>query len=189
MEGLDGSGKTTVVEAIAENRKDAIITREPTDMWTGDQLRRCLQDDSLDPLVDLHFFMADRVNHIEETVKPLDERGFLVVSDRYADSTRAYQPVALSDSERFKSQRHAKYHIENMMAPWLIEPDKTLYIDVPVEVAIARSDAEEKYETVEFLSSVKENYDALIAANPERFVVIDGEQSREAVAAEALEKL
>jgi dTMP kinase len=186
---LDGSGKTTVIEAIKDEYPNAVTTSEPSELWTGDVVRRCLQDEDIDPLTDFYFFMGDRVEHIEETVRPADEAGKLVVSDRYADSTRAYQPVALGKSEHFDSQTTAKLFIEETMAPWDYEPDITIYLDISVDTALERCDEEEKYEKREFLEKVKENYTALVESERERFVVIDGEQSKDEVARQAVSKL
>jgi len=189
VEGLDGSGKTTVVNAIKEKYPNAVTTAEPSELWTGKQVRKCLSEDSVDPLTDFYFFMGDRVQHIEEEVRPADEAGKLVVSDRYADSTRAYQPVALGNSRHFDSQIAAKLFIEETMAPWDYEPDLTIYIDISVDTAMGRCDEDEKYEQREFLTKVKQNYDALVDAERDRFVVIDGEQSKQEVARQALSKL
>jgi len=189
IEGLDGSGKSTVIDAIKEEYPNAITTAEPSELWTGGVVRHCLQDDDIDPLTDFYFFMGDRVEHIEKSVRPMYEQGMLVVSDRYADSTRAYQPVGLAKSDHFKTQEEAKIFIEETMAPWNYEPDLTIYIDVSVDTAIERSDGEEKYEKREFLEQVKENYDELVSAERDRFVVIDGEQSKEEVARQALDRI
>jgi dTMP kinase len=189
IEGIDGSGKTTVIDAITAEYQDAVLTSEPSELWTGRAVRRCLKNDELDPLVDFYFFMGDRVNHIEETVRPIDEQGKLVVSDRYADSTRAYQPVALGESRHFPNQASAKLFIQNVMRPWNYEPDVTIYLDVSVDTALERCDELEKYEKRDFLEKVKYNYDELIEAERDRFIVIDGEQSKQAVAREAVGKL
>lgn len=188
IEGLDGSGKTTVLNAIKEEYPNVVTTSEPSELWTGGQVRECLQKDT-EPLTDFYFFMADRINHIEDTIRPVDESGGLVVSDRYSDSTRAYQPVALSESRHFDSQTHAKLFIEDTMAAWEYEPDLTIYLDISVDTAIERSDGEEKYENREFLEKVKDNYDALIDAERDRFAVIDGDQSKEQVARSAVSML
>lgn len=189
VEGLDGSGKSTIVDAITDRYENAVTTAEPSELWTGKQVRHCLSDESMDPLTDFYFFMGDRVEHIEKEVKPHDQNGGLVVSDRYADSTRVYQPVALGASDHFDSQIAAKLFIEETMAPWDYEPDTTIYLDISVDTAIERCDETEKYEKREFLEKVKDNYDALVASEPERFTVIDGEQSRERVAQEALDRI
>lgn len=189
VEGLDGAGGTTLVEGIKEEYPNAVTTAEPSTLWTGKQVRRCLSDETVDPLTDFYFFMGDRVQHIEETVRPADEAGKLVISDRYADSTRAYQPVGLGQSRHFDSQTTAKLFIEETMAAWDYEPDLTIYLDISVDTAIERSDGDEKYEKREFLEEVKKNYDALVDSESERFAVIDGEQSKEEVARQAVSKL
>lgn len=186
IEGLDGAGGTTVVEAIGDAYPDAVLTKEPTDLWTGDALRRVLSDEDSQALLDFFLFMADRVKHIDEKIRPLDEMGELVVCDRYADSTRAYQPISLVEDGAFESQWHAKAFIEKCMGPWIYEPDATLYIDVSVETAVERADCDEKFEVRDFLREVKRHYTGL-AQEKDRFIRIDGEQSNDAVKADALE--
>jgi len=188
IEGLDGSGKSTVLDAITERYPGAVTTSEPSDLEYGQLVRRNLSQDT-DPIVDFYLFMADRRDHIEQRVRPADESGKLVVSDRYADSTRAYQPVALAgEGKPFDSPWEAKLFIEQTMASWNYEPDLTLYIDISPETAIERAAGDEKYEKRQFLEQVHDNYKAL-ADTTERIVTIDGEQSKEAVATSALGKL
>ena len=191
LEGLDGSGKSSVLEAITDRYGGAVTTSEPSDYEYGQLVRRNLSDEDSDPIVDFYLFMADRRDHIEQRVRPADESGKLVVSDRYADSTRAYQPVALageSDDKPFDSPWEAKLFIEQTMAHWNYEPDLTLYIDISVDTALERAAGDEKYEKRQFLEKVRENYEALADAE-ERIVRIDGERSKEAVATSALGKL
>jgi len=187
-EGIDGSGKSTVIERVSDEL-DITTTAEPSDLWTGKAVRECLSDPSIDPLSNFYFFMGDRINHVEKTVKPLCNDGRTVITDRYTDSTRAYQPVALAKSDYFDSQTEAKLFIEETMAAWEYEQDLTIYIDISVDTALNRCEATEKYENREFLEKVKQNYDALIAAEPERFAVIDGEQSEDEVASDVMEIL
>ena len=189
LEGLDGSGKSSVLEAITDRYGGAVTTSEPSDYEYGQLVRRNLSDEDSDPIVDFYLFMADRRDHIEQRVRPADESGKLVVSDRYADSTRAYQPVALAgESGPFDSPWEAKLFIEQTMAHWNYEPDLTLYIDISVDTALERAAGDEKYEKRQFLEKVRENYEALADAE-ERIVRIDGERSKETVATSALGKL
>lgn len=190
VEGLDGSGGTTLVETISDEYPQAVTTSEPSDRSFGKRVRERLAQDT-DPLIDFYLFMCDRTDHINNRVRPADEAGRLVVSDRYADSTRAYQPVALTESGVFDSQWQAKHFIETTMRPWNYEPDLTLYIDISVDTAIERSSGEDKYEDREFLKQVRDNYQALCESKKfgHRIVRIDGEQPREEVATSALAKL
>lgn len=188
-EGLDGSGKSTVLNAITDEYPKAVTSREPSDLEYGQMVRERLSQPDSDPIIDFFLFMCDRKNHIEERIRPGVEEGRLVISDRYSDSTRAYQPVALTgEGCPFDSKWEAKYFIEYSMRPWNLEPDLTLYIDISVDTAIDRAAGDEKYEKRSFLSNVKDNYDAL-AEQKDRIVRVDGEQSKEDVATSALGKL
>lgn len=189
LEGMDGSGKSTVLDAITDEYPNVVTTREPSDLKYGQMVRERLSDESSNGLIDFYLFMCDRINHIEERVKPGVEQGRLVVSDRYADSTRAYQPVALTGEDKyFQSEWEAKYFIEQSMEPWNYKPDLTLYIDISVDAAIERAAGDEKYEKREFLTKVSDNYKALCESK-ERIVRIDGERPKEEVVASALDKL
>lgn len=188
IEGLDGAGGTTLVETISEEYPGAVTTSEPSKLEYGKLVRRNLSQDT-DPIVDFYLFMADRRDHIEQLIRPADQNEKLVVSDRYADSTRAYQPVSMTgEGNPFDSPWEAKLFIEQTMASWNYEPDLTLYIDISVDTALERADGDEKYEKRQFLKQVKNNYDAL-ADTTDRIVRIDGEKSKEEVRTAALGKL
>jgi dTMP kinase len=176
IEGLDGAGKSLVLDAIESEYPDATFTSEPSDFQTGKLLRQHLSDEESPALSDFYLFMADRVNHIENRVRPLAENGHLVVSGRYADSTRAYQPVALVNDGVFRSESGAKLFIEEMMDAWDYEPDLTIYLDISVDTAVERASGEEKYEKRQFLKDVRANYREVIQDFPERVRVVNAEQ-------------
>lgn len=184
IEGIDGAGKTTAIEAIEESYKSVVRTQEPSDLWTGKQVRRAISNanDDVHPITTFFLFMADRNYHINERIQPALDDGMLVVSDRYADSTLAYQPVAL---EEFIDRPQP--YMEAVMEPWNLTPDLTIYIDISVETAIERSVGDEEYENEEFLRGVKENYEALVERFSDRVVLVDGEQRRERVQEDVLE--
>lgn len=180
LEGIDGAGTTTIANALDNLFEDVETTAEPSELWTGKQVRRCLSDESMHPLTDFYFFMGDRVHHIKEEVKDQIESGSLVVSDRYSDSTRAYQPVALVEGGVFHDQHDARLYIDQVMGPWTYEPDVTFYIDISVDTAMERMDGDEKYEKRELLEQVHENYES-ICNEYDRILRINGEQSKEDV--------
>jgi dTMP kinase len=189
VEGLDGAGGTTLVKELKGIYADCVTTAEPSKREYGQLVRRNLGDESTDPLVDFYLFMADRRDHIERVIEPADRRGKFVISDRYADSTRAYQPITLSgesSAKPFDSSWEAKMFIEQTMARWNKEPDLTLYVDISVDTAIERSSGDEKYENREMLKQVKDNYDA-IADTQERVVRVDGEQPIDEMVDDAIE--
>jgi len=188
VEGLDGAGTTTLVQGIAERRPEYVTTAEPTGTPLGKQIRSNLRDTS-DPVLDLLLFVADRREHLVEEIEPALESGSTVVTDRYVDSTRAYQPISLVEEtadDVFFSELQAKNYIEWLHGYWHREPDLTLYIDVPVDTALDRSSLDEKYENKQFLAQARQNYHAL-AEFKDRIVTIDGTQSAEAVLDESLD--
>jgi len=187
LEGIDGSGKTTVWEVLGEKFPEFVRTREPTETWYGEAVNRSVGDDDADSLAELFLYTADHANHLSETVRPALADGEVVVSDRYSDSRYAYQAVSIEDHVK----RPLEY-IRGIHQPWTRPPDATLYFDVDPETGAARSGATNKFEQAAFLSRVQRNYERLFDAEPERFVRIDASQSPEAVidsAVDAVERL
>lgn len=191
IEGLDGAGGTTLVEAMESEYSNVVSTAEPSERQYGQLVRENLSNEDSHGLIDFYLFMADRIDHIEREVKPAIESGNLVVSDRYADSTRAYQPVAMTEAGLFESQWHAKSFIDQTMRPWNYEPDLTLYIDISVDTAMQRAAGDEKYEKRQFLQKVSNNYEALHDSTQfgDRIVRIDGEQSIDGVREDAFAEI
>jgi len=177
LEGIDGSGKTTVWEALRDARGDGYtFTREPTDSWFGEAVRRSEAEVDADPLAELFLFTADHADHLSRVVEPALERGDVVISDRYSDSRYAYQGAAL-DGE---IPRPMEY-VRGVHQPWTRPPDLTLYFDLDPETGAARSGATNKFEQAEFLRDVQDNYEQLIEYDPERFVRVDASRSPEVV--------
>jgi len=176
LEGLDGSGKTTVAEALRESRPDATYTREPTDSWYGEAARRSIGDDDADPVAEFFLYAADHADHLRRVVRPALERGDLVVSDRYVDSRYAYQGASLEGVV----DRPLEY-VRGVHQPFTREPDATVYLDVDPETAAARAGATNKFERTGFLTAVRSNYERLVEHEPERFVRVDATRPPEAV--------
>ena len=176
LEGLDGSGKTTVWEALQDTYPDAVFTREPTGSWYGEAVQRSMGEDDADPLAELFLFTADHADHLDRTVRPALAEDKLVISDRYSDSRYAYQAATLEA----ELKRPMEY-IMGIHAPFTIPPDLTIYLDLDPETAAARSEQANKFERVEHLRQVRENYDRLIRAERSRFYEVDASRSPEAV--------
>jgi dTMP kinase len=181
IEGIDGAGKSTALEAItswAESADvDIVSTKEPTDFWTGEQVYRSLKDDDATALTDFSLFVADRAKHVEKRVKPALKEGKIVVTDRYSGSTRAYQTHRLAD-EMGISYDEARAWMDDMFEPWNVEPDITLYIDISVDTAMERCGHEDKYEKRDNLEQVKAAYDQMYGLCDSDTRIIDGEQSK-----------
>ncbi|MFC7046911.1 dTMP kinase [Halobacteriaceae archaeon GCM10025711] len=178
LEGLDGSGKTTVWEALRDRYggEGTTFTREPTDTWYGEAVDRSIADDDADPVAEFFLYTADHAAHLSNVVRPALERGDVVVSDRYSDSRYAYQSVALDGVV----PRPMEY-IRGVHQPWTRPPDYTIYLDVPPSVGAARSGRTNKFEQGGFLSRVAENYERLVDLEPGRFRRVDATRSPEDV--------
>ncbi|WP_251328178.1 dTMP kinase [Haloplanus pelagicus] len=177
LEGLDGSGKTTAWRALRDRYPGAVFTREPTDSWYGEAVRRSIDDEDADPLAELFLYMADHADHLSRVIRPALAEGSLVVSDRYSDSRIAYQAATLSDADVPDPFEYVRSIHDPVSRP----PDATLYLDVDPETAAERSGGTNKFEHVDHLRAVRERYERLLADEPERFVRIDATRPQAAV--------
>ena len=175
LEGIDGGGKTTVREGLEERYPDATFTREPTESWYGDAVYRSIGDDDADPLAELFLYTADHADHLSRVVEPALERGDLVVSERYSDSRFAYQGATLEAYDRLAVEDPLEYVVD-VHEPFTIPPDLTIYLDIDPETAAERAGATNKFERVDYLESVRANYERLLERDPDRFVRVDATQ-------------
>lgn len=175
LEGIDGSGKTTVWEALQDS-VDAVFTKEPSDSWYGDAVQKSLADDNADPLAELFLYTADHADHLKRVVRPALDRDELVISDRYADSRYAYQGASLAGVV----PRPMEY-VRGIHQPFTRPPDATIYLDLSPQTGAQRAGASDKFEQADYLAAVQANYERLIDHEPERFVRIDADRSPEAV--------
>ncbi len=180
LEGIDGSGKTTVWEALQDRYPDAVFTREPTESWYGDAVYRSLADEDADPLAELFLYTADHAAHLSETIRPALAEGTLVVSDRYSDSRFAYQAATLEASDAIDVDRPMEY-IQGIHAAFSRPPDATIYLDLDPTTAAARAGRTDKFERDGYLATVRANYERLVDAEPGRFTRVDASQPPEVV--------
>ena len=176
LEGLDGSGKSTVLAGLRERHPAWTFTCEPTGSWYGDAVRRSVGSETADPIAELFLFIADHAEHLRTTVRPTLASDGVVVSDRYIDSRVAYQAVTLTgvidDPARF---------IWGVHEPFTILPDLTVFLDVDPETAAERAGATNKFEEVAHLRQVRRRYETIIAGAPERFARVEAAAAPEAV--------
>ena len=191
IEGPDGSGKTTALQQVVprlqqEMNRKVVATREPGGSPIAEKIRSLILDPShtdMDSRTEALLYAASRRQHLIEKVLPVLESGDVIFCDRFVDSSIAYQGYARGIGEEGIREI-------NEFATEGIEPDVTLYIDVPAEVGIQRIHAnldEREYnrldqEKLAFHEKVRAGYLQLAKANPERIVVVDGTMSREEVA-------
>jgi dTMP kinase len=193
FEGLDGSGKTTQVQRLASwlrtGGRDVLQLREPGGTRIGDSIRVILHDRAnteMDARTELLLYCASRAQLIAEQVQPRLASGAIVLSDRFADSTLAYQGYGRGLDLGF---------LRGLLgfATRGIQPDLTLFFDVDPENALQRRLASGgevnrlDTEAIEFHHRVREGYRALIALEPARWQVIDASRTPDQVAARVQE--
>lgn len=181
FEGPDGSGKTTQVAPLSEyliqQGHQVLITREPGGTAIGDQIRRILSDlknTGMHPRSETLLFLAARAQLVEQVIKPHLADGYIVLCDRYADSTMAYQGYG---------HQNDLNQISSLIsfATGGLKPDLTLLLDVGAEAGLKRKAEGTEWNrldaySLEFHQRVRQGYAVLAESEPARWVVIDADQ-------------
>lgn len=187
FEGIDGSGKTTQVEKLAEafRRKGCapLLLREPGGTPLSEDIRALLLDtqQEISPVAELLLFSSARAQLVEQRIRPALEKGQPVICDRFYDSTTAYQGAGreVADLEWIKAL--------NLQATGGLVPSRTYYIKVPLAVAQKRQQASPKAaDRMEasgraFYQRVIKAYERIAREEPTRVVTLDGTQTPEAI--------
>ncbi len=181
LEGIDGTGKSTLHAALAESLADLnpLFTREPGATWVGDSVRRAIAE-QIDPVTEALLFVADHAAHLATVIRPALAQGQIVISDRYMDSRYAYQSVTLEGVVP-----HPLAWLQALHNGWTIVPDTTFLFIMPVDAALERLKAKngrEHFERKEILEKVQKNYLEIARADPSRFIIIDALKGKEEIA-------
>ncbi|MFE3836458.1 dTMP kinase [Pseudogemmobacter sonorensis] len=191
LEGIDGSGKSTqgrrLAEALRARGHAVTLTREPGGSPGAEEIRRLVLEGATDRWsaeTEILLFTAARRDHLEKTILPALSRGEVVISDRFADSTRIFQGITRGDLTGIVDRLHALVIGR--------EPDLTLLYDLAPETGLARATAragsEMRFEEMglAFQARAREGFLALAARHPGRFRRIEADASPDAVAAASL---
>jgi dTMP kinase len=190
LEGMEGCGKSTQAGRIAAALgRDTVLTREPGGTALGREIRQLLLDPRwtvADPAEVLLYF-ADRAQHVAEVLRPALAAGRSVVSDRYVDTSIAYQGYGRGLPLDAIASIAA-------LATGGLRPDLTLFFDVPIDVGLARIGERGPRDRIEaearaFHERARAGYDAMMAQDPPRWVVVDGMGTPDEVGARALRVL
>ncbi len=177
FEGTEGSGKSTQASLLAEHLrkkgKDVLLTAEPGGTGIGKKIRELLlePENHMDPLAELLLYYADRAQHIKEKINPALADGYFVITDRFTDSTIAYQGYA----------RGLDLSIINALNTVVVGtsiPSLTLFLDINVEEGLRRNREAQKedrfeLEAVEFHNSVRDGFITIAETEPERVKIIN----------------
>lgn len=193
FEGIEGSGKTTQGKLLAEKLKKeglkVLYTYEPGDTEAGKYIRKILLNSEIkiNPLCELLLYFADRVQHIEEKIKPCIESGFIVICDRFTDSTLVYQGYARGISIDLIKQLN-KIVLDEFM------PDLTILLDCPANIGLKRNQKINKkdrfeMENLAFHEKVRQGYLKLVELYKKRFFVLDATESIDKIAEDIYRKV
>ena len=192
FEGIDGSGKSTQARRLAETLRGAghvvTLTREPGGSAGAEEIRRLVLEgdpDRWSAETEILLFTAARRDHLEKTIRPALARGDVVITDRFADSTRMYQGISRGDLGPVVDQLHT------LMIG--IEPDLTFLIDMEPALGLSRANAragvELRFEDMglDLQARMRAGFLTLARAEPARIRVLNGAQDADMLAAEVAE--
>ena len=192
FEGIDGSGKSTQAHVLAKTLRDhghdVVLTREPGGSPGAEEIRALVLEgdpDRWSAQTELLLFTAARRDHLERLINPALAAGKIVITDRFADSTRVYQGTRSGDLRGMVDQLH------NLMIGQ--EPDLTFLIDMDPDTGLSRAKGrggtEERFEDfgADLQRSLRKGFLDLAATDPKRFRVIDGTRSIDSVARDVSE--
>jgi dTMP kinase len=175
FEGIDGSGKSTQIARLADHMRDrertVVLTREPGGTSAAEAIRSIVLDPAhagLDDRAEALLFAAARADHVARVIRPALQRGEVVLSDRYIDSSVVYQGTARGLGEERIAELSA-------WASGDLLPHVTVVLDLPADVGLARAGTADRIEAsgVEFAESVRRGYLAAAQRDPSRYLVVD----------------
>ena len=191
IEGTDGSGKTTfinkAVNYLEQKGYKVIVTREPGGVELSEKIRTLLFENSMTARTESLLFAAARSEHVEKKIKPYIEEGYIVISDRFVDSSISYQAYG-------RGLKQEDIVEINDYATAGFKPDLTLYFSVDVEIGLERTKTRDDNnrmdsEKLSFYYKVKEGFEQLALENKDRIKVIDANKPYEQVEKDALNVL
>ena len=190
FEGGDGAGKSTQVallrEALEAAGRTVTVTRQPGGTTLGREIRDLvLHGDHVAPRAEALLFAADKAHHVDQLIRPALDRGEVVLTDRYTDSSVAYQGAG-------RDLGAQEIHDLNMWAVDDLVPDLTVVVDVSAaEGRRRRGDVHDRLEAEEdaFHEAIRAHYLAMAQGNPQRYVVVDGTLSPDEIHAQVLDRL
>ena len=188
FEGIDGAGKSSHVQAVADAfaqaNRQVVLTREPGGTPLAEKLRDMVLHDSMDPLSEVLLMFAARRDHLQQVIEPALARGDVVVCDRFTDATFAYQGAGRGFD--LNILRQLELWVQALPSGGLRQPDLTLWFSLDPAIAAERlSNARvpDRFEAqpAAFFAQVHQGYSDRLEADSKRFARIDASASLEQV--------
>ena len=196
FEGIDGAGKSSHIALLADALRSAgrevVLTREPGGTPLAEKLRELVLHEPMDALTEVLLAFAARRDHLHQVIGPALAKGHVVLCDRFTDATFAYQGAGRGfDAEVLSYMERLAQTGIALNEDLMLNPDMTLWFDLPPAVAAARladARAPDRFESqpLAFFSRVAQGYADRAAQAPQRIVCIDAALEREQVAAQML---
>jgi dTMP kinase len=191
FEGIDGAGKSTHIDGLAQafgaQGRAVTLTREPGGTPLAEKLRAMVLNDPMDAMTEALLVFAARRDHLLTVIEPALARGEVVLCDRFTDATFAYQGAGRGfNQQMLMILEHWVQAVPSLGENFIRQPDLTVWFDLPADVAaqrLAGARVPDKFESqpVEFFKRVSSGYLARMSGEPERFARINAENTREAV--------
>ena len=192
IEGIEGCGKSTLVNGLSEHLQNKkighVITKEPGSTSIGKILRKILLDkkQQISPLTELLLMFSDRLDHLDKVIKPSLKEGKIVITDRYIDSTYAYQGAGRGISKDI---------IDNLVTQTeILLPDKTILLDLDPVIGLKRASSRNELdrfesENLEFHKRLRKSFLKAAETHPERFLIINAEDEPKEILQSVINKL
>ncbi|ABD69977.1 thymidylate kinase [Rhodoferax ferrireducens T118] len=191
FEGIDGAGKSTHIDALAQafraQGRAVTLTREPGGTPLAEKLRVLVLNDAMDAMTEALLVFAARRDHLQQLIEPALARGDVVLCDRFTDATFAYQGAGRGfDLKILSFLERTVQSIQGLEPDFIRNPDLTVWFDLAAAIAaqrLAGARSPDKFEAqpVEFFRRVSDGYLNRMTACPSRFARIEANQTREAV--------
>lgn len=181
VEGVDGAGKSSQIQVIAETIRnrgiELVITREPGGTPTAERIREILLNEPMSPKCEALLMFASRQENLDKVIRPALAAGKWVLCDRFTDASYAYQVYGREQPKEWVDELSDFVHHE-------LQPDRTVLFDLDTDVAMKRLERKlDRFESEdsEFHKRVRNGYLKLVEGQPERFLVVDSSRPKEEI--------
>lgn len=187
LEGIEGSGKSSAQKRVAQilksKRVRVLCTREPGGTRLSERIRPILLKTDMTPWAEVFFYQALRAEHVSQVIRPALKKGFVVLCDRFSDSTLAYQGEA-------RGLRRKTLVTLNQLATQGLKPDLVCWLDVSPRVGLSRAKNPNRFERegLRFQAKARKGFQKCMNESPKRWLKLDSEKLNQEAIAQSIAK-